>query len=116
MFPLTEIEKWTPTRREVLQGTGALAVACAIGCSDSSGPTVGVPVWQTIPDQTWVIGVPVSLDLANYCTDPDSDPLTFILDLTLPQGVTLSGSVISGTPTAVFAVASFVATAEDGTP
>jgi hypothetical protein len=156
-----------------LQGTGALAATCVIGCTgtvvdNSSGdtrtgdphaggdsafgdtasgdpttpgdgpvgdptagdptagdPTAGddaqpgdganrAPVWQTIPDQTWVVGVPVMLDLANYCSDPDGDTLAFSLDQTLPAGVTLTGSVISGTPTAETAAAPFVATADDG--
>jgi len=32
----------------------------------------------------------------------------------LPDGLVLEGSVISGTPTAVFAAAEFTATADDG--
>ena len=72
------------------------------------------PVWTTIPDQVWVVGVPVHLDLAQYCTDPDGDALTFALSLSLPAGLTLTGSVISGIPSAVFAATSFTATADDG--
>lgn len=79
-----------------------------------AGPGNRPPAWTSVPDQTWVVGVPVLLDLAAYCTDPDGDALTFSLDLALPPGLTLSGSVISGTPTAVFATASFTATADDG--
>jgi hypothetical protein len=93
------------------------------GAPDGGAPdgTVGdgpvgnqAPVWTTIPDQVWVVGVPVNLDLASYCSDPDGDALTYTLSAALPDGVTLTGSVISGTPTGVFAAASFTATADDG--
>jgi hypothetical protein len=106
------------TRRELLVGGGVLAVAVAAGCHGSvtSDPDAapGAPVWTTIPDQVWVVGVPVYLDLATYCTDPDGDPVTFSLSAALPAGVTLSGSIISGTPTAELATASFTAAADDG--
>jgi hypothetical protein len=72
------------------------------------------PQWSTIPDQVWVVGVPVYLDLSEYCSDPDDDDLSFSLDLPLPDGVTMSGSVISGTPTAELAETPFIATADDG--
>jgi hypothetical protein len=71
------------------------------------------PVWSTIPDQTWTVGQPVYLDLADYVTDPDGDSLIFSLDVALPQGVTLNGSVISGTPEAPMAARSYVASAND---
>ncbi|MES9991792.1 MAG: hypothetical protein ABW098_07555 [Candidatus Thiodiazotropha sp.] len=72
------------------------------------------PVWSTIPAQTWTVGVAVHIDLNDYVTDADGDTLTFSLDQALPDGVTLDGSVISGTPTAETATASYVATADDG--
>ncbi len=71
------------------------------------------PVWSTIPNQNWTVGVPITLDLNNYCSDPENDPLTFSLSASLPPGVTLSGGVISGTPSATFATSSFSATADD---
>lgn len=142
LSPRQAVEELKLTRRRVLQGAGAVTTAFVIGCSGTAGTgdedagtgqedggaqdagesdagTDGgtgnqAPVWSVIPDQTWVVGVPVLLDLAAYCTDPDGDALSFSLDLALPPGVTLSGSVISGTPTAEFAQATFVATAADG--
>ncbi|MES9943931.1 MAG: hypothetical protein ABW080_03115 [Candidatus Thiodiazotropha sp.] len=68
-----------------------------------------------IPPQTWTVGDPVHLDLNDYVTDPEGDALTFSLDRPLPDGVTLNGSVISGTPTTATASTSYAATADDGT-
>jgi hypothetical protein len=114
----------------VLKAASATAIAAVAGCGDDDtggGATVtgtatgsgtstgnGAPEWSTIPDQEWVVGVPVELDLADYCTDPDGDQLAFSLDGQLPPGLTLEGSVIRGTPTAEFAETSMVATADDG--
>lgn len=80
----------------------------------SNQPIGAAPVWAPIPDQVWTVGVPVTLDLSQYCTDPDGDPLVFTLDQLLPPGLTINGSVISGTPTAAFDTRPFVATADDG--
>lgn len=124
------------TRRQVLEGAAALTATVVVGCTgevvqrvsgdfgpvdpdNTDGETPGdvdnrAPVWQTIPDQTWVVGVPVSFDLANYCADPDGDALAFSLDLTLPAGLALVGSVISGTPTVEIASTQYLATADDG--
>jgi hypothetical protein len=71
------------------------------------------PVWTTVPNQVWTVGVPVSLNLSAYCTDPDGDALTFSLDRSLPPGVTRNGAIISGTPTSTYASTTFIATAED---
>jgi hypothetical protein len=124
------------TRGQFIIGGSMVAVAIAVGCGsgttsnrdDGGVPDGGLPdgsvpdgvvanqapVWTTIPDQVWVVGVPVHLDLANYFTDPEGDALTFALSAPLPDGLTLTGSVISGTPTAVFAAAPYTATADDG--
>ena len=104
------------SRRGFLKFLGA-AVIAVVGAASLSTPIrrarATVPVWTTVPDQTWVVGVPVYLDLATFCTDADGDPLAFSLSSVLPPGVTLSGSVISGTPTAPFSAKQFVATADD---
>jgi hypothetical protein len=71
------------------------------------------PVWATIPDQIWTVGVPVWLDLADFVDDPDGDELVFTLDMALPPGVTLQGSVISGTPSEPFEETVYVASADD---
>jgi hypothetical protein len=111
------------TRRQFIRnlGYGAAGVAL-LGCGndDSDATTDGgatpseAPVWRSIPAQTWIVGVPVYIDLNDYVTDPDDDALTFSLDEALPDGVTLDGSVISGTPTAVTATASYMVSADDG--
>ncbi|MES9991791.1 MAG: hypothetical protein ABW098_07550 [Candidatus Thiodiazotropha sp.] len=97
------------TRRQFIRNTGYVAMGIAfMGCE------FGAPVWSAIPPQTWTVGVPVYLDLNDYVSDPNGDPLTFTLDTPLPDGVTLNGSVISGTPTAATASASYAVTADDG--
>ncbi|HEX6993739.1 MAG TPA: FG-GAP-like repeat-containing protein [Gammaproteobacteria bacterium] len=55
-----------------------------------------------IADQTGVEGTPFALDVSAAFHDPDGDPLTLTAD-GLPSGFTLSGGVISGTPTAAHA-------------
>ncbi len=60
-----------------------------------------------------MVGVPVYLDLADYCTDPDGGSITFELDQPLPPGVTLVGSVIAGTPEVEFLTTQIVAIADD---
>jgi hypothetical protein len=62
------------------------------------------PVWQTsIPTQELTVGVFYQLNLDTYCSDPESQPLTYtIISGALPAGISQSGSrgqVISGTPT-----------------
>jgi len=117
------------TRRELLRTAATVSVSCVAACAagtiksdrpvgDSLGGGDGempdhAPVWQTVPDQVFVIGQPVWLDLRSFCTDADGDELDFALDQPLPAGLTLTGSIISGTPTAEFAPLTFVASADD---
>ena len=105
------------TRREFLKVSGAVAIGL-VGAAALSLPIrkarATAPVWTTIPDQAWAIGVPVYLDLAAYCTDPDGDMLLFELNRSLPAGVALNGGVISGTPVSVYPATQFIATADDG--
>jgi hypothetical protein len=111
------------TRRQFIRKAGYMAAGLALlGCGSDGGDTAtdseaidgGAPVWSRIPTQDWIVGVPVYIDLEDYVTDPDGDALTISLDKALPEGITLNGSVISGTPTAVTASAQYVATADDG--
>jgi hypothetical protein len=116
------------TRRQFIRNAGYMAASVALlGCGGDGGDAAtgdgatddgatdgGVPVWSRIPEQTWIVGVPVTIDLKEYVTDPDGDALTISLDKALPEGVTFNGGVISGTPTAVTASAPYVATADDG--
>ncbi len=107
----------TTTRRAFLKTAGAAVLALVGGNAlvpTARGASAAVPVWSAIPAQSWSVGVPVQLDLANYCSDADGNPLTFTLDRALPPGLTLTGSVISGTPTQSFSATQFIATADDG--
>ena len=116
------------TRRQFIRKVWYMAAGVALlGCGGNGGDAAtdggatdggatdgGEPVWSKIPTQAWIVGVPVYIDLKDYVTDPDGDALTISLDKALPEGVTLNGSVISGTPTEVTASAPYVATADDG--
>ena len=121
------------TRRQFIRKAGYMVVGVALlGCGGDGGGaatdrgTTGsgatgsgasdneAPLWSRIPAQAWTVGVPVYIDLQDYVTDPDGDTLTILLDKALPEGVTLDGSVISGTPTAATASTTYVATADDG--
>ena len=65
----------------------------------AQGPPVvnGDPVLAAIGDQTHTVGDSISLTLS--ATDPENDPLNF--DATgLPDGLSLSGTTITGTPQA----------------
>ena len=104
------------TRRSFLKLCSATVAACLGGVASLTPfrrAFAAVPVWTTIPNQSWTVGVPVSLNLSAYCTDQDGGTLLYSLDRQLPPGVTLNGSIISGTPTASFAAAPFIATADD---
>ena len=106
----------TTTRRGFLKACGTAAIAFVAGAACDTPirkARTTPPVWRTIPNQVWTLSVPVYLDLAAYCTDANGDPLTFGLDQSLPPGVVLNGSVISGTPSALFSAVPFTATADD---
>lgn len=67
---------------------------------DATTPANASPTWQTIPAQTLIVGDSYSLNLNNFCTDADADTIQYsIISGTLPSGITLSGAIISGTPT-----------------
>ncbi len=65
-------------------------------------PTVAPP---GIADQAATVGQAFSTDVAGAFTDPDGDPLTFAA-IGLPATFALTGSTITGTPTAGDALAS----------
>ena len=67
--------------------------ACASGTSPNRPPTT-----SGIPNQTLVQNQPYQLQLTNYVTDPDGQPLSFQVT-GLPPELSLSGSLISGKPT-----------------
>jgi hypothetical protein len=80
--------------------------SCQSGTSPNRPPTT-----TGIPSQTIVQGQAYQLQLTSYFTDPDGQTLTFQA-VGLPAGLTLTGSVISGTP-AQTGVASVRVTALD---
>ena len=100
------------SRREFLKAT--IAMGSGIVVAPNVVWAVDDPIWSAIPDQTWAVGVPVHFDLANYATSQIGAELIFAINKALPNGVSLNGSVISGTPTDVFSETEYVATAEDG--
>ena len=75
------------------------------GLSDDAVATTNAntaPVWQTIAQQDLKTTEAYSLDLNTVCTDADSDPIAFsVVSGSLPSGVTLVGSIVSGTPDTV---------------
>jgi hypothetical protein len=104
------------TRRDFLRtcltALGALA-AGALAARPWTRAAAVSPVWEVIPAQTWTVGEPVQLDLADYCSNPEHGRLSFRMSRLLPPGLTLKGSVISGTPTAYFPATQFVAIADN---
>ena len=66
--------------------------SCQSGSSPNRAPTT-----TGVPNQTILQGQAYQLELKNYFSDPDQQPLTFSAQ-GLPAGLNLTGSVISGTP------------------
>lgn len=63
-------------------------------------PANAVPAWGSIIQQNVVINESYTLDLSAYVTDADTqDTHTYsVLSGTLPTGLALNGSIVSGTP------------------
>ena len=73
------------------------------------------PTATAIDSQVIAVNTAASIDLSANFTDVDSDTLTFTLDGTLPEGLSLStAGVLSGTATATAASSEFTITATDG--
>ena len=94
-----------------------VATAVVGGLTFGIIPGVGradtAPVWVQIPEQSWTVGAPVFLDLADYCSDPEGKALVFALNGQLPAGVTMEGSIIRGSPVSASPAVELVATADD---
>lgn len=76
------------------------------------------PVMGDIPNQTATVGTPFTLNIANYVTLTNGDPLIapyYTLTGTPPAGLNFNSTtgVISGTPTTVTASTNFTVTATD---
>ena len=65
----------------------------------SGGQANQPPTTSGIPNQTLLQDQPYQLALTDYFADPDAQPLTFSAS-GLPPGLSLSGSLISGRPSA----------------
>ncbi|WP_080237662.1 putative Ig domain-containing protein [Spirosoma rigui] len=87
MITLVATQSGSPEARFVYNWLAA----CSAGTSPNRPP-----VARSIPDQTLPQGQAYSLELANYITDPDGQPLTFAAT-GLPADLSLVGSRISGT-------------------
>jgi hypothetical protein len=91
---------------------GGLANPASITYTASSG-SVPVAFSGTVPGQSATVGVPFSLNLASYYSGTLT-PFTYALQAgTLPAGLTLTGSTISGTPTTTGTAAGLVIRATD---
>lgn len=85
------------------------------GADTATTPANAAPTWTAIPDQDWIIGNSVSIDLDDFADDLDVETLTYsIVTGTLAAGLSLSGSVISGTPTTSGETDSITVRADDG--
>ncbi|MBC3789364.1 putative Ig domain-containing protein, partial [Spirosoma utsteinense] len=87
MITLVATQSGSPEARFVYHWLAA----CSVGT-----PPNRPPVARTIPDQTLPQGQAFSLELTDYITDPDGQPLTFSAS-GLPADLSLNGSRISGT-------------------
>lgn len=86
--------------RAVSLGRGTASVAAASQAAGASSNNLQ-PVWDAvIPTQDLIVGNPYSFDLNTVCTDPEGAVLSYFHDGSLPAGLALVGSVVSGTPTA----------------
>jgi hypothetical protein len=65
-------------------------------CQSGTTPNLA-PTTRGIPEQSLLQGQAYRLDLNGYFSDPDGQPLTYSAS-GLPAGLTLTGSLISGTP------------------
>lgn len=85
------------------------------GSESVTTPANSAPTWDSVPDQDLIVGNSLSLNLGDYADDSDTDPLTYTVESgTLPTGVTLSGSTISGTPTTAGESSAVTIRADDG--
>ena len=113
--PATGVFGGTPTQA----GTFEITVTANDGALDSPPETFTLTVEgvneapvlaAAIPDQILTPGEAVDLDVTGSFSDPDGDALGFALTGTLPDGVTFSNGVFSGTPSATAAAGSYQVT------
>jgi hypothetical protein len=83
---------------------------------EATTPANAAPVWSAIADQDVITGESYSLDLSGYVTDEDTeDTFTYtVASGTLPSGLSLAGSLVSGTPTTAGQSSTVVFRVDDG--
>jgi len=78
------------------------------------------PAWQQVPTITFTQGIPTTISIAAYVTDPNGDPLTITRNSApLPPGVTYDAASMSFIYDGVGTVGTgsgSVLTADDGRP
>lgn len=85
------------------------------GAESVTTPANSAPTWDSVPDQDLIVGNSLTLNLGDYADDADTEPLTYTVQSgTLPTGLTLSGSTISGTPTVAGESSAVTVRADDG--
>ncbi|CCH52646.1 hypothetical protein BN8_01660 [Fibrisoma limi BUZ 3] len=67
-------------------------------CNNQGGSTNTAPTTTGIPSQTITVGQPFSLNVAPFFTDAETPGSLTFAATGLPDGLTLTGSTISGTP------------------
>ena len=91
----------TITLKAVQEGTAGEASFTynwLAACNGGSNPPANqAPTTIGIPNQNATVDQPFSLNVAPFFSDPNGDPLGFAAS-GLPTGLSLSGSVISGSP------------------
>ena len=113
----------TPTavmaaRTYTYEASDGIAVAqltfeITVASGTANNPPV-FPAGATIANIDATEGVAITPVTLPAATDADGDTITYTLTPTLPTGLTLTGRVISGTPTAVMAARTYTYEASDG--
>lgn len=119
--PVSTVFSWTPTALGssvlVFTATDPTANQASTSVTIRVEPSVAnlPPVCAGLMPAPGTVGVPFSLSLTGAVTDPNGDALTYSYATTpLPAGLSLSGNVISGTPsTTVGSPVSVTVTATD---
>ena len=93
-------------------GTDTDTLAFTITVAANAAPAF--PAGATIANIDASEGIAITPVTLPEATDADADTITYTLTPTLPAGLTLTGRVISGTPTAVMAATTYTWAADDG--
>ena len=95
---LTKTTSYSVAVAAVNQGVGSAPSSAVIFTTQDNFP----PVWGIIPQQELIPGSFFSLDLGTYVNDVDTNAASLVYSVdsgTLRSGLSLVGSLVSGTPT-----------------